>query len=65
MPPRSDEFGRLLKAGINSIANCEGTTAPAIEDAIGEQIGLTGYTIQRYKAGHIPPETRTIKLLAE
>lgn len=65
MPPRSAEFGRLLKAGINSIANCEGTTAPAIEDAIGQQIGLTGYSIQRYKAGHIPPENRTIELLAE
>ena len=65
MPPRNPEFGRLLKAGISSIANCEGATAPVIEHAIGEQIGLTGFTIQRYKAGHIPPELRTIELLAE
>ena len=40
MPTRSDRFGRLLKAGISSIANCEGKTAPAIEDDLGQQIGV-------------------------
>jgi hypothetical protein len=36
-----------------------------IEDDLGNQIGLSGASIERYKAGHIPPETRTIEILAE
>lgn len=64
MPTRSDTFGRLLKAGIGSIANCEGKTAPAIEADLGEQIGVASHTIQRYKAGHLPPEARTVQILA-
>ena len=62
---RDDIFGRLLKAGIGSIAMCEGKTAPIIEEEIGRQIGLSAAAIQRYKAGHIPPETRTVQWLAE
>lgn len=62
---RSETFGRLLKAGIASIANCEGKTAPAIEDDLGAQIGIAGKSIQRYKAGHIPPEPRAVQILAE
>jgi tetratricopeptide (TPR) repeat protein len=58
-------FGRLLKAGISSIANIEGTTAPVVEDDLGHQIGLAGYTIQRYKAGNLPPDVRTVQILAE
>jgi LuxR family glucitol operon transcriptional activator len=65
MATRSDHFGRLLKAGIGSIANCEGKTAPAIEQELGEQIGVASYTIQRYKTGHLPPEARTVQILAE
>ena len=62
---RSDLFGRLLKVGIGSIATGEGKTQPAIEDELGLQIGVTGASIQRYKAGHLPPELRTIEILAE
>jgi hypothetical protein len=65
MATRSERFGRLLKAGISSIANCEGKTAPAIEADLGEQIGVAAHTIQRYKAGHLPPEARSIHILAE
>jgi tetratricopeptide (TPR) repeat protein len=65
MANRSESFGRLLKAGISSIANCEGKTAPAIEHDLGEQIGVASYTIQRYKTGHLPPEARTVQILAE
>jgi len=32
MKNRSEEFGRLLKAGIGSIASCEGKKAPIIMD---------------------------------
>ncbi len=61
---RSTTFGRLLKMAVNGIATYEGTTAAMIEQDIGQQIGLSSATIQRYKAGHLPPEARTIQLLA-
>src|SRR5579859_498773 len=61
---RSAMFGRLLKAAIGSIAALEHTTGPVIEDQIGSRIGLSASSIQRYKAGHIPPDLRTIELLA-
>src|SRR4029079_2675193 len=61
---RSAAFGRLLRAAIGSIVTHEGTTAPLIEAELGQQIGLSPASIQRYKAGHIPPDPRTIRLLA-
>jgi predicted ATPase/class 3 adenylate cyclase len=64
MTTRNETFGRLLKGAINSIAAYEGTTAPAIEDDLGQQIGLAGSALQRYKAGHIPPDPRTIEIIA-
>src|SRR4051812_32298846 len=65
MSNRSETFGRLLKGAINSIAAYEGKTAPAIEDELGEQIGVAGSTIQRYKAGTLPTEPRVVQILAE
>jgi tetratricopeptide (TPR) repeat protein len=65
MTRRNEMFGRLLKAGISSIANIEGKTAPIVEEDLGQQIGLAGYTIQRYKAGNIPPDIRTVEILAQ
>jgi predicted ATPase/class 3 adenylate cyclase len=64
MSNRSETFGRLLKGAINSIAAYEGKTAPAIEDELGAQIGVAGSAIQRYKAGYLPPEPRTIEIIA-
>jgi predicted ATPase/class 3 adenylate cyclase len=65
MHNRSETFGRLLKGAINSIAVYEGKTAPAIEEELGAQIGVTGGSIQRYKAGYLPPDPRTIAVFAE
>jgi len=62
---RNETFGRLLKAGIGSISMCEGKTAPVIEDELGRQIGLAGTAVQRYKTGYLPPEPRTVAILAE
>jgi predicted ATPase/class 3 adenylate cyclase len=64
MSNRSETFGRLLKGAINSIAAYEGKTAPAIEDELGDQIGVAGSTIQRYKAGYLPTEPRVVQILA-
>src|SRR5262245_50282878 len=71
MPPRKDSpnrnetFGRLLSGAINSIATYEGKTAPVVEEELGALAIVAGKTIQRYKAGHLPPEARTIEILAE
>lgn len=65
MTQRSETFGRLLKGAINSIAAYEGKSAMMIEDELGTQIGVTGGSIQRYKAGYLPPEPRPVQILAE
>jgi tetratricopeptide (TPR) repeat protein len=65
MTTRSETFGRLLKAGISSIAYCEGKTAQAVEMDLGEQLGIAGYTVQRYKTGYLPPDVKTVRTLAE
>lgn len=65
MVRRSEAFGRLLKAGISSIAYVEGKTAPVVEEELGSQVGVTSFTIQRYKAGNIPREPDTVRVLAE
>jgi hypothetical protein len=61
---KNQAFGQLLKAGLASIAYCEHKTSPAIETDLGAQIGVEATTIQRYKAGHLPPELRTLEILA-
>ncbi|MFN8472138.1 MAG: adenylate/guanylate cyclase domain-containing protein [Anaerolineae bacterium] len=65
MTNQSETFGRLLRGAINSIAAYEGKTTAAVEDELGQAIGLSGATIQRYKNGTLPPEPRTIQMLAE
>lgn len=65
MAQRSETFGRLLKAGIGSIANCEGKTAPVIEDELGQQVSRAHTAIQRYKSGYLPPEAGIVQILAE
>src|SRR6476661_4143580 len=62
---RNETFGRLLKAAIGSIVAHEGKTAPLVEEELGNLIGVSGASIQRYKAGHIPPEYRAIEILAK
>ena len=59
------EFGRLLSGAINSIAVYEGKTAPIVEDELGQQIGLTVASVERYKSGRVPPEPRTVEIFAE
>lgn len=65
MSNRSEPFARLLKGAIGSIAAYEGKTNPAIEDDLGEQIGVSGATIQRWKSGILPNNDRAIEILAE
>jgi hypothetical protein len=64
MEKRSETFGRLLKAGLNSIATIEGKTGPALDDEIGTIIHLAGPSLQRYRAGAIP-EQHVVAVFAE
>src|SRR5512137_1683765 len=61
---RSPEFGHLLTGAINSIAAYEAKTSAAIETELGEKLGVAPSTIQRYKAGQLPPESTMIECLA-
>lgn len=65
MERRSESFGRLLKAGTAAIAYIEGKTQPTVEADLGTLIGVAGVTLQRYKAGHLPPDPESIETLAE
>jgi tetratricopeptide (TPR) repeat protein len=65
MERRNESFGRLLKAGTAAIAYIEGKTQPAVEADLGALIGVAGATLQRYKAGHLPPDPESIEILAE
>src|SRR4051812_24918590 len=60
-----ETFGRLLRSGIGSIAINEGKTSPIVEDELGQTIGVSAASIQRYKAGHVPPEMRTVEILSD
>ena len=62
---RNETFGRLLSGAINSIATYEGKTAPIVEEELGALMHVVGKSVQRYKAGHLPPEETQIKVLAE
>jgi TolA-binding protein len=62
---RSESFGRLLKAGMAAIAYTEGKTQQAVETDLGVRLGVAGVTLQRYKAGYLPPNPEGIESLAE
>jgi LuxR family glucitol operon transcriptional activator len=62
---RNPEFGHLLTGAINSIAAYEAKTAAAVEAELGEKLAVAPSTIQRYKAGQLPPESHMIECLAE
>jgi len=66
MGRKSQTFGNLFKAGVNSIATCEGKTAPIVEEELGKLIGVSGASIQKYKTGYVPSDVqKTLKVLAE
>jgi tetratricopeptide (TPR) repeat protein len=64
MERRSEAFGKLLTGAINSIASYESRTARNIEDELGDEMGVSGTMIQRYKAGHIPSQMKRVEILA-
>jgi tetratricopeptide (TPR) repeat protein len=65
MKKQSETFGRLLKAGLNSIAMIEGKTSPLIDEEIGALVSLAGTSIQRYRSGFIPGDHDFARVVAE
>src|SRR5262245_32982530 len=65
MDKRSETFGRLLKAGLNSIATIDGKVGPVIDNDIGALVGLAGTSLQRYRSGFIPSDHNFTRLVAD
>jgi tetratricopeptide (TPR) repeat protein len=66
-PNRNDIFKRHFTTAINAIAALENKTTAAVEEDLGELIGVSGRTVQGYKAGKLPPpdpDNRVIRVLA-
>ncbi|MEI8167437.1 MAG: NB-ARC domain-containing protein, partial [Chloroflexales bacterium] len=64
-PNRSESFGRLLSGMVSSIAAYEGKTSAVVEEELGAALAVAGKTVQRYKAGYLPPTDEAVRLLAE
>jgi hypothetical protein len=67
-PTKNETFGTLLTAAISYIATREHKTTAEIEKELGEALGVSGKSVQRYKSGVLPPATHEhdrIRVLAE
>jgi hypothetical protein len=62
---RNVVFGNLLKGMLAGISHYEDKKAWMIEQEVGEQIGVEARTVQNYKTGAIPRDSRIIRILAE
>ncbi|NTU79080.1 MAG: hypothetical protein HGA45_06715 [Chloroflexales bacterium] len=62
---RSETFGRLLSGMVSSIASYEGKSTAIVEEELGAAMNVVGKTVQRYKAGYLPPNDQAVRLLAE
>lgn len=62
---RNETFGRLLSGMVSSIAYYEGKTTAIVEEEPGASLKVVGKTIQRYKAGYLPPNDEAVRFLAE
>lgn len=62
---RSETFGRLLSGMVSSIAYYEGKSTAIVEEELGAAMNVVGKTVQRYKAGYLPPNDQAVRLLAD
>jgi len=58
------EFGDLLTQGLRSIAARENKALLALEDELGYEIGVTRHAIEKWRQGNVPPDSKTVGLLA-
>ncbi|MBX0330511.1 hypothetical protein K2Z83_22915 [Oscillochloris sp. ZM17-4] len=61
---RSETFGRLLKAGLNSIGTIEGKAGPTVDSEVGAEVSMAGTTLQRYRSGALPSDDKLTRTLA-
>ena len=61
---KNQTFGLLLKAALSSISWCENKESPRVERDLGAELNVAPSTIQWYKAGNIPTNYQSIKILA-
>ena len=61
---RNREFGRLLSQAIKCIAAREDRTVESVEQAIGDILGFSLHTVQRWRRGYIP-EPEVVNHLVE
>ena len=59
----NSEFKRLLKEGIDSIANRQSKKVRAIEQEIGEALHVSIHTVQRWKRGYVPTDMERLEFL--
>jgi len=62
---RNETFGRLLSGMVSSIAYYEGKSTAIVEEELGAALNVVGKTVQRYKAGYLPPGDEAVRVLAE
>jgi len=65
MANRNETFGRLLSGMVSSIAYYEGKSTAIVEEELGAALNVVGKTVQRYKAGYLPPGDEAVRVLAE
>lgn len=60
-----EQFGMLLTQGLKSIAALEKTGLTDLQDELGQEIGVSVWTIYKWRKGaSVPTDDRTIALLA-
>jgi hypothetical protein len=60
----NQEFGDLLTQGLKSIAARERKALLALEDEIGFEIGVTRWSIEKWRKGRLPPDLKKVDYLA-
>ena len=51
---KNERLGDFIREGLSSVAKKQGKTAQVIEVEIGQMLGLSEHTIQKYKQGNLP-----------
>ncbi|MEI6179232.1 MAG: NB-ARC domain-containing protein [Chloroflexales bacterium] len=61
---KNEQFGRLMKGMLSSIAAFEGKTAPVIDDDLARHLHVAPTTIERYRGGLLPADLSILRALA-
>lgn len=59
----NSEFKRLLKEGIDSVANRQNKKVRAVEEEVGEALHVSYHTVQRWKRGYVPSDMERLEFI--